>query len=615
MTFLYPLGLLGLIGVPVLILIYIIKNKYTEITVSSTYLWTLSEKFLKRRNPLSKLAGIISLILQILAIILVSLALAHPVLVLPNEANEYCFVLDASGSMNMETDGKTRFEAGKEKIASIIEDSVNGSTYTLVYVGDTTGVIFEKLDNRDQATLLLSEVDPVHGTAPMTDAIGVAQGYFNDNPAVKTYLVTDKVYTDAKHIEIINVSNKEENYSVFDLSYTVGVGGLTVRGNVLSYESDATLTVDLYLNDGKDPVASQIVAAKKLEVAPVEFSYNVQKFYSAKMVIRERDALSLDSTAVLYNVESENTYKALIVSERPFLLHAVLNAVGNTDIAVIKPDQYHAGINGYSLYIFDSFNPGSMPTDGSVWLVNLEGSLPEAGFSVQGEEEFEQGELLELTDSSASIVRRLTEGLTGENAYIKSYLRCSLYRNFTILYSYKGSPVIFTGTNTYGNREVVFAFDLHESDFALCMDYITLVKNLLDYSFPAVIEDVQYVCGEEAVVNVISGCESIRVVSPSGQISYLETGDAVSQFVLYEVGVYKITVTVSGTPREFFVYSEMQEEERAPSVLADAIALQGEADPIGHDGIYDNLLWLFIGLAVIFLADWMVYCYDKYQLR
>ena len=30
MTLLFPLGLLGLIGVPVLIAIYIIKNKYTE---------------------------------------------------------------------------------------------------------------------------------------------------------------------------------------------------------------------------------------------------------------------------------------------------------------------------------------------------------------------------------------------------------------------------------------------------------------------------------------------------------------------------------------------------------------------------------------------------------
>ena len=63
MRFLYPLGLLGLIAVPILIIIYIIKNKYVEQVVSSTYLWTLSEKFLKRRNPIRMITGIISLIL------------------------------------------------------------------------------------------------------------------------------------------------------------------------------------------------------------------------------------------------------------------------------------------------------------------------------------------------------------------------------------------------------------------------------------------------------------------------------------------------------------------------------------------------------------------------
>ena len=58
MRFLYPLGLLGLIGIPILIIIYIIKNKHTEQTISSTYLWRLSEKFLKRKNPISKIKGL-----------------------------------------------------------------------------------------------------------------------------------------------------------------------------------------------------------------------------------------------------------------------------------------------------------------------------------------------------------------------------------------------------------------------------------------------------------------------------------------------------------------------------------------------------------------------------
>lgn len=169
MSFLYPLGLIGLIGIPILILIYVIKSKYTEQTVASTYLWTLSEKFLKRKRRPSPLAGIISLILQILAVTVISLAIAHPIITVPNSANEYCFILDGSGSMRMDAGNPeapvTRFEAGKQAVKDRIHDAIDGSIFTLVYVGDTTGVIYERVEDKEQAYLLLDELKPAYNNA------------------------------------------------------------------------------------------------------------------------------------------------------------------------------------------------------------------------------------------------------------------------------------------------------------------------------------------------------------------------------------------------------------------------------------------------------------------
>ena len=82
MSFTYPLGLLALIGIPIVIIIYILRNKYNEQTVSSTYIWKLSDKFLKRRNPLSGLTGLISLILQILTIAAIAFAICLVTLVI-----------------------------------------------------------------------------------------------------------------------------------------------------------------------------------------------------------------------------------------------------------------------------------------------------------------------------------------------------------------------------------------------------------------------------------------------------------------------------------------------------------------------------------------------------
>ena len=144
MTFVYPLALLGLIGVPILIIIYIIKNKYTEQTITSNYIWHLSERFLKNRKPISKIRGLISLILQCLMVVILSILLAHPKFIVKHGAKEYCFILDGSASMNIIDGESSRFDKAKLEIANVIENSYDGSIYTLVYVGNSTTIVYEK---------------------------------------------------------------------------------------------------------------------------------------------------------------------------------------------------------------------------------------------------------------------------------------------------------------------------------------------------------------------------------------------------------------------------------------------------------------------------------------
>ena len=614
MSFLYPLGLLGLIGIPILIIIYIIKSKYTEQTVSSTYLWTLSEKFLKRKNPISKVTGIISLILQILAIALISLAIARPIITVPDLADEYCFILDASGSMNMETAGKTRFEAGKEKIAKIIDDTVDGSVYSLVYVGNTTNVIFERLSDKEQANLLLSETEPVYNVDDFTDALGVAQGYFDKNTSMQTYLVTDKAYQSHENITLINVSASENNYAVSGVSYTLINNTLTVNGTVVSYQKDATLQIELYADGGTAAKANGTFFVKTGVKTPFQLTCKLNKFSSLRVVVANADALACDNEYIIHDVTSESAYNTLLISDAPYFLQTVLESLLNAQVDVISTKDYD-GASGYGLYIFDSYDPETLPKDGSVWLVNPTKSVNGSGFSVQGEVVLEIAQDLEMINSTSSTVAQLTKDVSGDEIYVMKYVKCGLYRNFTTLFSYKGNPVVFAGTNAHGNREVVFAFDLHASNLPMLFDYVVLMRNFIEYSFPAVVEKTDYYCGNTVDVNVLANCESIRVDSPSGNVSYLDTDNAICTLKLDEVGVYTLTMTVGGAQRSFNIFAAMTEEERVPTLVESEIGLQGEATEGGFDGIYDPLTILFIALAVVFLADWGVYCYEKYQLR
>ena len=625
MNFLYPLGLLGLIGIPILILVYIIKSKYTEQTVASTYLWTLSERFLKRKRRPSPLAGIISLVLQILAVTLISLAVAHPIITIPDSAKEYCFILDGSGSMRMEvgipTEDEeaapvTRFEAAKTAIRQQVEDAMDGSIFTLIYAGDTTSVICERTEDKEQLLLLMEELIPAYNTLSLTDAIGISQGYFNENSGLKTVLFTDSEYASAENIEVVNVANAVENYGLSGVTYTHLSDTLTVAGNVTSYESDRDLTLHLYLDGSETPSVTETVTVEAGIPSVFSLEADVRSFSSIRVVIEETDALALDNEYVIHNVKSENSYDTLLVSDRPFFLESALRSQLGASIKVVTPDEYR-GETGYGLYVFDTVVPMDMtlPTDGTVWLVNVTGSIEGAGYTVQGEMALAKAESLTLSTSSSTATRNLIEGIVGKDIVITRYVKCGFYRNFTTLFSYKGSPVVFAGVTEYGNREVVIAFDLHDSNLTLLADYTVLMRNLLAFSFPDMVESTTYGCGESATVNIIPNCESIRVESPSGEVSYLKTDGATDSFRLTEAGTYRVSITVSGSVREFFIWSAMSAEECDPTVVADPIALVGEATDGGFDGKFDPIWIIFIALAVVFLADWMVYCYEKYQLR
>ena len=235
MIFLNPLGLLALIGIPVIILIYILRNKFNEQTVASTYLWELSEKFFKRRNPLSGITGLISLILQILTVTMIALAIARPVFIIPEAAGEYCFVLDGSGSMNSVSGGETLYERAKEEIEDVIDDASGGSTFTLINLAAESSVTYERLSDKKLAKKMLDELECSDGTVEYSDALSVAQKYFDDNPSFSVYLFTDKEVKYSENIEIVNVSSQNEaNYAITNVSSSFMGGELNVTANVIS---------------------------------------------------------------------------------------------------------------------------------------------------------------------------------------------------------------------------------------------------------------------------------------------------------------------------------------------------------------------------------------------
>lgn len=628
MSFLNPMGLIGLVGIPIIIIIYILKNKYTEQIVTSTYLWTLSERFLKRRNPINKIAGLISLILQLLIVTVISFSIAQPIITLKGVATDYCFVLDGTGSMQIVQGEDTRFDIGKQKIEKCIKDSKSGSTYTLVYVGASTEKVFENLDNKDSAITLLNTITPSFASNEYTDALLYAQEYFNLNPTVETWLVTDKAFEQTENIVLKNVTEgyrgNKDNYAVNIVSAALVDQALKVEVDVVSYESDKTLSVELYFDGASEASYTAQAELVKGEVTHVVFECTEQSTYnSIRAFIPETDVLSLDNEAILYSKTPGSWGEVLVVSEKPTLIRNMLVAQGipEQNVKVISPLKYDVNQKNYGLYIFDSFELDAIPEDGAVWFFAPKGELAGTGFTYQGSVFFGEDDLhpaareAVLSKTTSPVYESVVDGIRNVSLPITGYSRCITEREFAVIMECNFEPVMFVGLNDYNNREAVFSFGLDNTDLAVKYDFAVLIKNLLNYTFPTIIEETYFYSGDTLVVNVRDDCETLRIDSPSGKSVYLNTNTDMIEFDLSEVGIYNIVMNTASSTEILSVYSNLPQAERVVSVTEGSFLVNGEKSDEKHDGFYDPLLVLFILAAVIFVADWMVYCYEQYQLR
>ena len=640
MTFLFPLGFLALLAIPVLILIYIIKNRYTEQTVTSTYLWTLSERFLRRRIPINRLTGIISLILQILAVILIALIVAHPILSVRNGADEYCFILDGSGSMHIEQNGSTRFDEGKKKITDIINKSMNGSTYTIICVGETV-YKSNTFTDKELAFETLERLEVSYIETSPSDALTLANTYFNQHPASSVYLITDRTYTNTENVTVISMADATKNYGVADVTYLPSGETLKISGYVTSYGSDVDkLTLEVYFSsmDESTGEASELELSDKFTVEnivadePAPFEYICKKgdFVSFKLRIVEDDDMAVDNEIIVYNVSHENIADTIIVypmkpneetgnleDQPPNLLIWSLKAAGNTRITAVTDRFYKsmADKSGFGLSIFYSCVPDEMPRDGAVWFINPPKTVPGGNFSFQGE--VSARGTAQFSTSKNTSVQKMLEGVIQTGFELDKYSKLGINGSFIEYIRCDGNPLLATGTNVYGNREVVCAFDLGASGpFTLHLDCLTIMRHLLSYSFPEVLEQTSFYCGDTLQVNILSGCVGLRIDTPLGKSVYPDISTAVSEYQLNEAGIYTVHLVMKdNSERDLYVYASLPLAERELTVAEPIFAVNGIPSDDKVDGIIDNLLIIFIILAVISVADYGVYCYEQYQLR
>lgn len=608
MKFLNPSGLWLLLGVPVLIIIYIIKAQHEDLPVSSTYIWKLSEKYLKKHLPVQKMRKILLFLLQLMMILLTAFFVSRPAVV-SGECTQYIAIIDSSCSMNIkDSHGVSRFERALEDAEELSDVINDGHTFSVISAGQDAVTLVRNSSSVNEVHLTLSNMECGKGTFNIDKAFSEAQMLAVESNHVKVYLFTDKDYDDVQNTEIKNYSDGEFNISVLSLIEDKPEDSFIFTSEILCAGDGREVSVGLKV-DGRTVEAKKIKFGKDDTEEVVFDGEVIKKFTSAEVYIDIEDGLDLDNSYRIIRNKEED-YSVLLVSDKPLYLESAFGVFEKCSLNVTS--YYSEDDDGkYDLYVFDHKYPKNYPSSGSVLQFGT-GLLPE-GLEKGGKSE--NPVVLSAPEEVSDFASKLLTSMKLTDINVEYYDILNISSMWQSVLCAGNETVAATKDKGRGLRDTVVSFDLHDSNLPLLTDYIRFLSNVVKYSFPYLVERSDYEIGEDIVLTCLPGAEELYMIFPDK--STKEYPVNINYYVVSpdSVGTYTAFCTAEGNNRlmDFFVHIPFEEviisdaENTLPSEIYDT-----PAEELSEDAMSEIWFWIALAVLVILLTEWGIYYYEQY---
>lgn len=597
----WPLAFL--IFIPIIILLYMLKQKAKEYPFSSSMLWREIYNNLEAATPFDKLKKNLLMILQIVTVLLLIFALMAPYLKTGGSRySNTVLVIDTSASMGiLYDDTHTRLEEAIDRACDYVDSLSETTQVTIVTSNQEAGIIKTNVTDKGELKQALRELTVTDLSGDTGAAVSVVDSMTGQWEQYEAVFLTDTpVELGNLEARVINLYTDYQNLSMDYLSYgTVydenGTPSVTVIGKITNDTAeDVTTDVNLYGDDTLLMVQSVRVPAGASQIFYFE-QVNVQgKTLMAE--INEPDDLAADNKAYAA-VNEEGQKKVLLVTEDNMFLEKAVTNISWVDL--YKTSQLTAvGQNEtFDLYIFDGVIPETLPAEGNILYIN-----PPSGEECKVEREIENVSLSFQQAEITSYIEDFSFGVSKAREYERPLWADSFISSGQGCVGYFGE--------NGGRRIAVMGFDIHHSDLALQAEFPILISNLMDYMMVSgMVAEEYYETGDKIVFNGSVNGSDLTVQAPDGEITTLPAAVSTIAYAdTDQAGIYRISQTVNEKEKqEMFVVRFPVEEESHGTGEAEV-----ETETIGEDekslsGGRDlrNLIVLFILLALA--VEWLVY--------
>ena len=602
MKFLNPSALWLLLGVPVLIVIYLIRVRHEDKPVSSTFIWKLSNRFMKRRLPVQRIKKALAFLLQLLIVIGTALLAARPA-VISGPVCDYIAVIDGSGSMQtVDENGQTRFAYALEKVQQLSSQTEKGHSVSVLLATDSPGWLVKNATSKKEVQLALETASCSLGGCNTDQVTQLVQQLCQTSKNPKVLFYTDNTYEEVSNLQVVDLNKNEWNVSVENLVSQPAEMGTTFTGYLTSHHKDARITVGLRVNGILEDVV-KVYCQKDVSTAVTFAEAEITSYETAEIYVEVDDGLSYDNTYAIFH-RSDRTYNVTLVSQSPLYLESALKALGSCEVSVSATLE-NAKLTGQDLYVFDGVAPDAYPTDGSVLVFGTQ-KLPE-GMSVS-DPVLQEAPL--TTDTR--LESNLYQGLSLEETVVTNYTPLRGNLSWEALFYCGNDSVISTKKTGNGTHFTLVSFDIRNSNLPMQTDFLVLMDNLVEFSVPTFVEGREHIAGDTVTLTVTPGAQQLYMQYPDGSVQQLSTTFETASVTADQVGIYTAAMTTGDRSEYADFFVRLAPEEFAVNTYQTLfLELSSQKIVSTEESVSEVWFWAALGLLLLILTEWGWYCREQ----
>ena len=535
MPFTTPLALLGLLFIPVVVAMYLLKLRRDETVVPSTLLWTRLIADVEANAPWQKLRRSLLLLLQLMLVAILALLAARPFFERPaGLARDVVLVIDTSASMAATDVAPNRLEAAKAAVMEALRELPTGGKVSVIAADRSARIVVNETADMGRVRQALDDIKPTSESGDLGDALELADKLAKRSGDAQILVATDGALATrptarvAAPIRVISVGRARKNQAIVALAVRTAASTVTrsVFVSVANLDLERSRRRLEFWGDGRLLEVREVLldAQARADVVVDDISGDVRtlevRLVSADPSISTKpDDLAVDDTAWAI-IPPDRKRLILLVGPGDPYLETALSYLPNVELYGVTPAEYGPASERndgrpWDLTIFEGSLPATLPRTPmlaiapgtSSALGEVTGTLQQPGVGTLGVDE----PILRYVDLSTTHISK------ADRLTLPDWAR-------TIIPGPKGAPLLYVGSRA-GLPTAVLAFEPRRSDLPLQVAFPILLANLTGELLGGSSAPAQAVQpGTPVSLALPSGASGLAVTRPDGSVVELVPG-------------------------------------------------------------------------------------------